>query len=64
MKTNFIGWNNPVINDDTRSLYENLYGENGSRYLAILESSPREIAVISKLIAHLMFLKEATNNGH
>lgn len=58
MNTNFVGWNNPVIHDDTRKLYENLYGENGSRWLTVLESSPREIAVISRLIAHLMLHKE------
>lgn len=58
MNTNFVSWNNPVIHDDTRKLYENLYGENGSRYLSILESSPREIAVISRLIAHLMLRNE------
>ena len=58
MNTNFVGWNNPVIHDDTHKLYEDLYGENGSRYLAILESSPREIAVISRLLAHLMLRKE------
>lgn len=58
MNTNFVGWNNPIIHNDTRQLYEELYGENGSRYLAILENSPREIAVISRLIAHLMSCKE------
>lgn len=60
MNTNFIGWNNPIIHDDTRKLYEDLYGANGSRYLSILESSPREIAVISRLIAHLMLRKEVS----
>ena len=58
MNMNFIGWNNPVIHDDSRKLYENLYGENGSRYLMILENSPREIAVISRLLAYLMLCKE------
>lgn len=57
MNTNFVGWNNPIIHDDTRKLYEELYGENGARYLNILETSPHEIAVISKLLAHLMLHK-------
>ena len=55
-------WNNPVISDDAHKQYEKLYGQEGSRYLSVLESSPLEIAVLSRLIAYLTLLKEGTED--
>lgn len=58
MNINFVGWDNPVTHDEARMLYEELYGEDGARYLAVLKNAPPENAVISRLIAHLMRLVE------
>ena len=43
----------PALNDDAHELYSKLYGEEGEHFIGILDSSPDEIAVISRLIAYL-----------
>lgn len=43
----------PALNEDARELYSKLYGDAGERFIGILDSSPDEIAVISRLIAYL-----------
>ena len=47
----------PVLNSDTKDLYSGLYGTTGERFLDILNTSPDEIAVISRLIAYLAMKK-------
>lgn len=44
----------PVLGDDTQELYAKLYGNAGEKFVEILNTSPNEIAVISRLIAYLM----------
>jgi len=53
MNMNFAKFPAPVLGDDAQSLYSMLYGEAGERFVDILNSSPDEIAVISRLIAYL-----------
>lgn len=43
----------PVLGDDTQELYTKLYGNVGEKFVDILNTSPNEIAVISRLIAYL-----------
>lgn len=43
----------PALNDEAHELYDKLYGEAGEQFIGILNSSPDEIAVISRLIAYL-----------
>ena len=43
----------PTMDEFAQDLYTDLYGEAGSCFVGILNSSPNEIAVISRLIAHL-----------
>lgn len=53
MNMNFAKFPAPVLGDGTRELYTKLYGDAGERFIDILNSSPNEIAVISRLIAYL-----------
>lgn len=53
MNMNFAKFPAPVLGDDTQVLYAKLYGDAGERFVDILNSSPNEIAVISRLIAYL-----------
>lgn len=53
MNTNFAKFPAPVLGDDTQELYTKLYGDTGEKFLDILNTSPNEIAVISRLIAYL-----------
>lgn len=43
----------PTMDDTAQNLYTELYGDAGARFVGILNSSPNEIAVISRLIAYL-----------
>lgn len=43
----------PTMDEVAQELYAELYGDAGKRFIGILDSSPDEIAVISRLIAHL-----------
>lgn len=43
----------PGLEDEGQALYTRLYGDAGQRFVAILNTSPNEIAVISRLIAYL-----------
>lgn len=43
----------PVLGEDTQELYTKLYGDVGAKFVDILDTSPNEIAVISRLIAYL-----------
>lgn len=53
MNVNFAKFSAPVLGDETQELYMKLYGEVGEKFVDILNSSPNEIAVISRLIAYL-----------
>ena len=54
MNMNFAKFPTPVLGDDTQDLYATLYGTAGEKFVEILNTSPNEIAVISRLIAYLM----------
>lgn len=49
----------PGMNEEALELYTKVYGEAGEQFMGILESSPDEIAVISRLLAYLKAKKEA-----
>lgn len=53
MNMNFAKFSAPVLGDGTQELYAKLYGDAGEKFIDILNSSPNEIAVISRLIAYL-----------
>lgn len=53
MNMNFTKFTAPVLGDGTQELYTRLYGETGERFVDILNTSPDEIAVISRMIAYL-----------
>lgn len=42
-----------VLGEDAQEIYSRLYGDKGLKYIEILETSPEEIAVISRLLAYL-----------
>lgn len=48
----------PVLGEEARALYARLYGANGRRFADILDTSPDEIAVVSRLIAYLAHREE------
>lgn len=58
MYMNFAKFSAPVMDDNTQALYSKLYGNAGERFVDILNTSPDEIAVISKMIAYLTERKE------
>lgn len=58
MYMNFAKFSAPVMDDNTQALYSKLYGNAGERFVDILNTSPDEIAVISRLIAYLTERKE------
>lgn len=49
---NFDKFSAPVLGDEIQELYTKLYGKNGERFIDILNTSPNEISVISRLIAY------------
>lgn len=59
MNMNFAKFPAPVLSEDTQTLYSKLYGEAGERFVDILNTSPDEIAVISRLISYLAERKKA-----
>lgn len=63
MNMNFAKFPAPVLGEDTQQLYTKLYGEVGNHFVDILNTSPNEIAVISRLIAFLCEKKGVENNG-
>ncbi len=64
MNMNFAKFPTPVLGRKTHELYDKLYGENGARFIDILDTSPDEIAVISRLIAYLKDQNGGSKNGH
>ncbi len=59
MNMNFAKFPAPVLGTDTQELYNKLYGTVGERFVDILNTSPNEIAVVSRLIAYLKDRKGA-----
>lgn len=57
MNTNFTRWTNPILGQEAQKEYLDVYGQDGVEFLHILESSPYEIAVVSRLLAHLQKVK-------
>lgn len=53
MNANFTRWTNPILGKDADADYTDIYGDEGKAYIQILESSPYEIAVVSRLIVYL-----------
>ena len=53
MNAIYSRWTSPILGQGAENIYSNVYGENGKSFIGILESSPYEIAVISRMIAYL-----------
>lgn len=64
MNMNFAKFPVPVLDDETQKLYHELYGDYGENFINILDTSPNEIAVISRLIAYLEVKKGVTDHGY
>ena len=58
MNMNFAKFTAPVLGEDTQEIYSELYGDAGNKFIDVLNSSPDEIAVISKMIAFLNTKKQ------
>ena len=54
----------PVLGNGTQELYTKLYGDAGEKILDTLNTSPDEIAVISRMIAYLKDKKGEKQYGH
>lgn len=61
MNTNFTRWTSPILGKEAEAVYVGAYGESGKKYMDVLESSPYEIAVISRLIAYMQSKKKGEN---
>lgn len=64
MNMNFTKFPSPVLGDDLQKLYTTLYGDAGSKFIDILNTSPDEIAVISRLVAYITYKRGAEKNGY
>lgn len=64
MNMNLVKFSSPVLGEDTLELYTNLYGDAGEKIVDILDTSPNEIAVISRLIAYLKDKKGGKQCGY
>ena len=50
-----IKFNSPVLGEDAKEVYD-AYGEMGNMFMDILEKSPDDKAVISRMLAYLNML--------
>lgn len=57
MNANITRWTSPILGQEAETVYTGVYGENGKEYINILETSPYEIAVVSRLMAYLHKVK-------
>lgn len=46
-------WESPILEENATALYEKNYGAFGKELLDIFEDGPYEMAVVSRLLAHL-----------
>ena len=53
MDANFSRWTSPILGQDAEKVYTTAYGDKGMDFLWVLETSPYEIAVVSRLMAYL-----------
>ena len=53
MNANITRWTNPILGEGADAVYTEMYGDDGKNFIHVLESSPYEIAVVSRLIAYL-----------
>lgn len=63
MNVNIAKCSAPGMEEDAVELYTKLYGNAGELFVDILNASPNEIAVISRLIAYLKDKKGSALNG-
>ena len=56
---NTHGFSSPVLGEEAQKTYSDIYGEEGNKFVNILNKSPNEITVISRLIAFLEEKKES-----
>lgn len=57
MNANFTRWTSPILGQEAETVYTDIYGNEGADFLRVLETSPYEIAVVSRLIAYLQKVK-------
>lgn len=57
MNANFTRWTSPILGQEAEVVYADIYGNEGADFLRVLETSPYEIAVVSRLIAYLQKVK-------
>lgn len=57
MNANFTRWTSPILGQEAEAVYTGIYGNEGEDFLHVLETSPYEIAVVSRLIAYLQKVK-------
>lgn len=57
MNANFTRWTSPILGQEAEAVYTGIYGNEGVDFLRVLETSPYEIAVVSRLIAYLQKVK-------
>lgn len=55
-----VRWGAPILGQEVNEVYSNAYGRDGEHYVEVLESSPYEIAVISRMLA---FMQENKKGG-
>ena len=53
MNMNPTRFGTPGMGQEAEMVYNNVYGDNGFRFIRVLRESPYEIAVLSHLIAYL-----------
>lgn len=57
MNANFTRWTSPILGQEAETVYTGIYGNEGADFIRVLETSPYEIAVVSRLITYLQKVK-------
>lgn len=48
-----VRWASPILGEEIYDVYADAYGDDGIHYVEVLESSPYEISVISRMITYM-----------
>ena len=51
---NIFGFSCPFLGEDVKKLYRRLYADNAEKYIACLDTSPNEIAIVSRLLTYMI----------
>lgn len=63
MKANCVRFSPPVLDGTAKTHYEALYQDAGVQFMNVLNTSPNEIAVLSRMLVYLNEKSGGIKNG-